>query len=452
MDMDLSSLDLSYFPCKYVDVRQEVNHLSLISFIDYKLEDIVSEIKTAYFVRVFHNGYWFYASTPDLEKIEPTIQRLIKEANRLKPEASLFEPDTDRTDEELLLFSRDNPTLIKTDDKKLLLSNYQDVFRNEGRIVTLTSRYMDYYNIKTFKSSAGQYYSYDRSACGFRFNFTLREGDDIYSTRHQISGASYIDILSKEKGIEDYIKEATTFIHARPVKTGDYPVVLDEVVAGVFAHESFGHKSEADFMIGDEEAMKEWEIGKRIGSGILNIVDEGDLVGTSGYCPFDDEGTRGGKNYLISEGCLSGRLHSRETAGLFKETPTGNARALDAEFEPIIRMTNTFIEPGDMSFEEMLSSIREGVYIKNIKYGTGMSRFTIAPDMAYMIRDGRIAEPVRVSVISGNVFETLSLIDGLTDELKLEFTIFGGCGKNEQYPLPVGLGGPKVRVSSMQVS
>ena len=415
--MNLNSLDLSYFPCKYVDVRQEVNHLSLINFIDYSLEDIVSEIKTSYFIRVFHNGYWFYASTPDLERIEPTIHRLIREANRLKAEASSFEADTDRTNEELILFSKDNPTLIKTDDKKRLLSDYQEVFRNEGRIVTLTSKYMDYYNIKTFKSSTGLYYSYDRSACGLRFEFTLREGDDIYTTKHQISGAAYNDILNKERDIEDYLKEATTFIHARSVKPGNYPVILNELVAGVFAHESFGHKSEADFMVGDEEAMKEWEIGKRVGSSILSIVDEGDLVGTSGYCPFDDEGTKGGKNYLISEGRLSGRLHSRETAGLFKEAPTGNARALDAEFEPIVRMTNTFIEPGDMSLNEMLSSIKEGVYIKNIKYGTGMSRFTIAPDMAYMIRDGSVAEPIRVSVISGNVFETLSLIDGLTDEL-----------------------------------
>jgi len=114
-------------------------------------------------------------------------------------------------------------------------------------------------------------------------------------------------------------------------------------------------------------------------------------------------------------------------------------------------MTTTYIKGGDKSFEELISEIDEGVLIETLKHGSGMSTFTLAPSMAYMIRNGKVAEPVKISVVSGNVFETLNEIDGLTKDVKiLEFAL-GGCGKFEQFPLPVGFGGPYVRVKSLNV-
>jgi TldD protein len=121
------------------------------------------------------------------------------------------------------------------------------------------------------------------------------------------------------------------------------------------------------------------------------------------------------------------------------------------EYEPIVRQTTTYIEPGDLSFEELLAPIQEGVLVKTIKHGSGMSTFTLAPTLAYMIRDGQIAEPVKVSVVTGNVFETLGQIDGLSDELELLSFVMGGCGKMEQFPLPVGFGGPWVRVQGLHI-
>lgn len=114
-------------------------------------------------------------------------------------------------------------------------------------------------------------------------------------------------------------------------------------------------------------------------------------------------------------------------------------------------MTTTYILPGSKTKEELFSEIQDGFYIETIKHGSGMSTFTIAPSLAYRIRNGKIAEPVKISVISGNVFGTLSEIDGLSDKLELYSFVMGGCGKMEQYPLPVGFGGPYVRVKSMNV-
>ncbi len=147
---------------------------------------------------------------------------------------------------------------------------------------------------------------------------------------------------------------------------------------------------------------------------------------------------------------LAGRLHSAVTAAALEEGVTGNARAVDCTYEPLVRMT-TYIEAGNESFESLIAPIKKGYYIKTIKHGSGMSTFTIAPSVSYEITDGKLGRPVQISVITGNVFETLGLIDGLSDTIELKSFVSGGCGKMEQFPLPVGFGGPYVRVSKIKV-
>lgn len=137
---------------------------------------------------------------------------------------------------------------------------------------------------------------------------------------------------------------------------------------------------------------------------------------------------------------LAGRLHSAETAAELEEELTGNARAINTKYEPIVRMTTTVIEGGDKTPEELITGIKHGYFIKTIKHGSGMSVFTIAPNISYEIVDGKIARPVKISVISGDVFETLGLIDGLSRDVEILCFVSGGCGKMEQYPLPVGFG------------
>ena len=203
-------------------------------------------------------------------------------------------------------------------------------------------------------------------------------------------------------------------------------------------------------MLGDETMKREWTLGKKVGADMLSIYDSGAEDG-SGYVPFDDEGTRTQKTYLIKNGVLAGRLHSAETAADLGEDPTGNARAINCEFEPIVRMTSTVIEAGNTPVDELFARVKHGYFIKSYKHGSGMSTFTIAPNRAYEIIDGKIGDPVKIAVISGNVFETLNLIDGLSDKAEISTSIFGGCGKNEQFPLNVSFGGPYVSVSKMNV-
>ena len=203
-------------------------------------------------------------------------------------------------------------------------------------------------------------------------------------------------------------------------------------------------------MLGDETMKREWQIGKKVGSDCLSILESGAFEGC-GYVPYDDEGTKAGKTYLIKNGVLSGRLHSAETAAELDEAVTGNARAVGIEFEPIVRMTTTVIEGGDKTFEELVKNVKHGYFIKTIKHGSGMSTFTMAPNISYEIKNGKIGRPVKISVISGDVFETLGLIDGVSKDEEILCFITGGCGKMEQFPLPVGFGAPYVSVSKMKV-
>ncbi|MBM4452669.1 MAG: TldD/PmbA family protein, partial [Chloroflexi bacterium] len=225
----------------------------------------------------------------------------------------------------------------------------------------------------------------------------------------------------------------------------EYTVILDPILAGVFAHEAFGHLSEADHVHENKRLQELMVLGRKFGSKHLNIVDGAAVPGLRGSYKYDDEGVPATKTYLIREGILESRLHSRETAAMMREKPTGNARAINYRYPPIVRMTNTFIEPGKVSFEDMLSEINEGIYAKDWYGGTtSLEMFTFSAGEAYMIRNGKIAELLRPIVLSGNVFTTLANINAIGNDLDMNQG--GGCGKAGQSPLPVSNGSPHIRI------
>jgi TldD protein len=210
-------------------------------------------------------------------------------------------------------------------------------------------------------------------------------------------------------------------------------------------HEAFGHLSESDFVYENEKLRELMKLGKQFGMPLLNIVDSADEPGKRGSYKYDDEGVRSTRTYLIREGKLIGRLHSRETAAKMNERPTGNARAINYRFPPIVRMTNTYIEPSSMTFNDIIADIKEGIYAKNWYGGmTSMEMFTFSAGEAYMIRNGKIAEALRPVMLTGNVFSTLKNIDAIGNDLDMNQG--GGCGKGGQSPLPVSNGSPHIRI------
>jgi TldD protein len=437
----------------YTDVRIEDVFETLILVTLGEIEEFKDKHYTAAFIRLYDGRRWFYAATTDVDGIQREIDALAAMAT---PDPVVDGDEVVRALEanqgEYLAFAgADDVSTISKQRKYELLSHYWPAIDGRDAVVTWTGQYVDRRAVKTFVSSKGADLKFDTQRVGLWLGFSLAEGENRLSESFQRGANRFDDLRGLEAEIEDRYQESLRFLRdAVDLVPGTYTTVLSPLAAGVFAHESFGHKSEADFMLGDETMQQEWQLGKVVGAPILSIVDDGGELG-SGYTPFDDEGTRANKTWLIDKGVLAGRLHSGTTAAHLREGVTGNARAINFEFEPIVRMTTTYVDKGDLEFDELLAPIQEGILVKTIKHGSGMSTFTLAPSLAYMIRDGKVAEPVRVSVITGNVFKTLGEIDGLTNRVELLSFARGGCGKMEQYPLPVGFGGPWVRVRALNV-
>ena len=437
----------------YVDVRIEHVFSTNIAYLMRDMQECREEKYSAAFVRVYDGAMWYYASTTDLGNIQAEINTLAK----------LATPHNDITSTEIVKRLRGHKDVVMTfigkeasnhslDEKIELLNGAMPHLESNEYIKLWRARYLDTYTIKEFYNSLEADLKWDYQKIGFVTSFDMIDGENKAEGFYQLPGTTFADLFAYEADLKGEIEKAQEFLlNSKPVVAGKYSVIFAPKVTGVFVHECFGHKSESDFMMGDEATRKEWAIGKQVGPKGLNICESGNIVGT-GFTPYDDEGNKATMTYLVKDGVLTGRLHSAASAADLGEEATGNARAMSFEVEPIVRMTTTYIDKGEMTYDELIASTDEGILVTDYMHGQGMSTFTIAPSCAYYIKDGKIQHPVRVSVVSGNVFEALGNIDGLTDTVDMKWGVGGGCGKMGQFPLPTGMGGPYMRVKNMQVS
>lgn len=435
---------------RYTDVRiEEILQTDVILNIGSKVEHKLRSF-TGAFIRMFDGERWYYSSISNLKDIQEEINRmeLISSKNKRIYENNIvkkFEVNSGV----YLKFVDSDISKVSIIKKSNLLKKLSKVIDNTNFIDICEYRYRDIRKIKKFYSSKGTSLAFDWQKAGFNIYFSLLLGNKRFSENFQICSNYFQNLKNKDNKFREHLNKCKYFIeNAKPIEQGRYTVVLSPMAAGSFAHESFGHKSEADFFVGDSIKGTKWPIGKKVGSNILSIVDDGRILG-SGYTDFDDEGTIAKETYLIKNGILEGRLHSASTAAYFNENLTGNARAINVEYEPIVRMTTTFILPGNEKKEQLFSKVKEGIYIETVKGGQGMSTFTMKPSLAYRIRNGKISEPVEVTAIIGNVFETLSKVDGISNKTKVISFTPDICSKMDQRKLSVAFGGPYLRVQDI---
>jgi len=330
--------------------------------------------------------------------------------------------------------------------KKELLDSYNDIMLSRPKIQSTRINYRDARRQTTFAHSEGSYIEQAKTDLTLRLTAIAREDNEVQQAGLSLgSNGEFSAVEGLHEQAREIARRAAALLSAPQVKGGEYTVVLYPILAGVFAHEAFGHLSESDFVYQNENLRQIMVLGKRFGGKHLNIIDDPTMPNLRGSYKYDDEGTPARKTYLIREGILEGRLHSRETAAKMGEKATGNARAINYLCPPIVRMSNTFLEPGNASFEEMLGDIEEGVYVKDWYGGTtSLEMFTFSAAEAYMIRQGKLTELLRPVVLTGNVFTTLQNIDAIGNDL--EMNQGGGCGKGGQYPLSVSNGSPHIRI------
>ena len=254
-----------------------------------------------------------------------------------------------------------------------------------------------------------------------------------------------------EEKIDTIKKRVKDLIKAPKVESGSYKVLLNPNLAGVFAHEAFGHMSEADFLAENPDLLKKIKLGSKIGAEELSITDDGRDSSLCGWCPYDDEGVPAMRRELIKNGNIACYLQSRLTAYDMKMSPTGNGRALNPFYAPIPRMTNTYIENGSKSFEALLEELWDGIYACDMIGGmTNLETFTFSSAYAYKVEKGKIVGLVRDVVLSGTLFETMNNIIGIGNDLQHHGGL-GGCGKAGQNGLPVSTGSPHLLIDKVLI-
>lgn len=436
----------------YLVIRLEEAEGTDIVLRGDKVETLCEGISIGGQIRACYKGGWGLSSFNRLATISSRIEEAIAAARIVGECETQLAPIAPVQTTCFIPLTGTDPRQIPLAQKKQLCDRYTEILKSvDARVTTTSVRYSDSAQRIILASSEGTLIEQSWVDMEMRFAATARNGDTVQTGRETTgSRKAYEDLTGLDEQVCSAAQRAVAALSLPPVKGNTYTVVIDPILSGLFVHEAFGHLSEADMTYENPDLLEVMSIGRQFGPEELQIFDGAAPEGHRGSYFYDDEGTPATTTQLIKDGVLVGRLHSRETAGKLGEAPTGNARCLNYHYAPIVRMTNTWIERGKTPVADLFTDIEEGVYARNWLGGmTNGEMFTFSAGEAWMIRNGQIAEPVRDVTLSGNVFQTLADIEAIGDDFYWDES--GGCGKGGQSGLPVGCGGPSLRIGDVVV-
>jgi TldD protein len=319
--------------------------------------------------------------------------------------------------------------------------------------------YGEFYGEKYFMNTDGDEISWHPLVIDLRVSLTASatKGDALVSGNNGKGGSQGLELLDRKDANPEFLgKQANKWTkeqrEAKAAPAGKFRTLCDNVLSGVLAHESFGHCTEADFILTNSSVLK-GKLNTKIGTEVVNIYDEGTpdpKKYEAFWLPYDDEGTPTEKTVLVENGELVHYLQNRATSKMLGLPPTGNARAIHYRFSPIPRMKNTYFAPGDLTEEEAIEQLKEGIYAIQTSGGQvnpTLGTFLFKAVRGYWIENGEIKYPIKDVTIKGELLDLLLNVEGITKDLQIRSGYFGGCGKGEQYPLPTGFGSGKILFS-----
>jgi len=267
----------------------------------------------------------------------------------------------------------------------------------------------------------------------------------------RVEYAFFLDNKTYERYTREAVRQAILNLTARDAPAGTMDVVLGPGWPGILLHEAIGHGLEGDFNRKKTSAFSD-RIGQRVASDLCTVVDDGTIPSRRGSINVDDEGTPTQRNVLIEKGILKGYLQDRLNAGLMKMAVTGNGRRESYAHIPMPRMTNTFMLAGESAPEDIIRSVKRGLYA--VSFGGGQvditsGKFVFSASEAYLIEDGKVAAPVKGATLIGNGPDVLTRVSMVGTDLKLDDGV-GTCGKDGQ-SVPVGVGLPTIRIDGLTV-
>ncbi|MGJ7612530.1 MULTISPECIES: metalloprotease TldD [unclassified Variovorax] len=264
-------------------------------------------------------------------------------------------------------------------------------------------------------------------------------------------GLAYFNDEQIAEYVDHAVKAALTNLDARPAPAGEMTVVLGSGWPGILLHEAIGHGLEGDFNRKGSSAFS-GRIGQRVAAKGVTVLDDGTIADRRGSLNVDDEGNASQRNVLIEDGILKGYIQDSMNARLMKVKPTGNGRRESYAHVPMPRMTNTYMLGGDKDPEEIVASIKKGLYATN--FGGGQvditsGKFVFSASEAYWVENGKIQYPVKGATIVGNGPDALTRVTMIGDDMALDSGV-GTCGKEGQ-SVPVGVGQPTLRIDGLTV-
>ena len=442
------------FGVEYAEVRAQELRRTSLTLKEGRVEAAKQGIEKGAALRVLVKGAWGFASVGsfDIDVLTEAISDACKMAgfavSKLKKPIKLTR--TKAVEDTVVLEPRKDPSEIAVEDKISLAMSVNDVaFASDKRVKGCTVNYLDLAGKTHFINTDGAFVTQDKLYLWLGVGVTAKEKGVFTYSREAVGstlGYEVFDVETPQKVGEMAAERAVGQLEAKAPKGGTFPVILGPNVIGTLVHEAFGHLAEADLTLSGSIISD--KLRKKVGSDVVTFYDDGTVKGAFGSFKYDDEGVPAQKTLLVKDGVIVGLMHSRETAHQFDAEPTGNARAEDFRVEPIIRMRNTYIQPRDHSFDELLEGVKFGYYLKSFRGGQANldGTFQVGIQEAYEVVDGEVCGSVRDVSISGNTLETLLKVDAVGKEFELWP---GVCGKGQS--AFVSDGGAHTRVKEVIV-
>ena len=438
---------------KYTELRVQENQVLSMAFMN---GNMISNSKTntnGVSARVYNNGSWGFASNSDFK--DESIKEVIKAANN---NASFLNSRLDLRKELLPSTFGNLEKDFRSKERAVTQGEIRDYLKSidnyiVGKYPDIVQRYVAIRGLSIEKtlltSDDANFYSFIPTTAIVVQLTIMKDGEPV-NLYEQFGGLGEIQEYLNDPSvhyekIDKLYKELVDKSEGVRPKAGLREVILDSDISGILAHEAIGHTTEADFVLGGSIAGE--YMNKQVASPLVTLVDFAHTYNNNVLSMpifMDDEGVVAEDVVIIENGILKNYMHNKETARLFNTTPKGNARAWQFSDEPLIRMRNTAILPGDTKLKDMIESIEDGYYLTKTSNGQAdtTSEFTFAVTMGYEIKNGKLGKAIKDSTISGIAFDVLKSITAISDEMK--WSGAGGmCGKKQ--PIPVGMGGPSIK-------
>ncbi len=451
----LRSLISSSTRTRYVEARYQARLTTEVNFVNGELERIRIVENAGCGIRVLVDGCWGFSSTNNMSLLKESLSHAISAAhvlaqrkkNKVKGLAeSRMATGTFYTSSDC------NLSDIDIEQKVQVAREGEKAARSNRAVKAASCGYRETLDYKAIVSSDGADVEIFDSKPEFSVTAIAKRGSQSATAHEGIGVTGGWNDLFKKSHLEYALtasERAARLLDAKHVSGSKSTIILDPAMVGLLSHEAIGHAVEADFVLSGS-VVKD-KIGEQVANELVTLVDSGrsEIANNAGGTIIvDDEGVAAGRTAIIEKGILKSFLHNRESAMVFGIESTGNARAFQYDDEPLIRMRNTFIEPGTDKLEDMIKETKHGYVVKGARNGQADANgeFMFGAEEVHLIQNGEVKELMKGASISGNAFEVLRSVDLVGDEFQYDIGT-GYCGKYQ--PAKVDGGGPYIRCTAV---